>query len=80
MYCVYDSKVEAYMMPFYVQSKGQAIRMFAELANDKDTNVGKYPAEFTLFDLGEIDDSNAKFKLHSTPIAVGVAIEFIKSE
>ena len=76
MYCINDSKVEAFLHPFFVNAKGEAIRGFTELANDPKTNIGKYASDFTLFELGEFDNATAKFVLHSTPISIGLALEF----
>lgn len=79
IYTVYDSKAEAYLPPFFMQSKGQAIRSFITVANDKTHDIGKYPEDYTLFELGEFFDESAGFTLYSTPVSLGVAIEFVKS-
>lgn len=79
IYSVYDSKLEAFMQPFFMQSKGLALRAFSDTALDSNTVIGKHPSDYTLFELGEFDDASAKFVMHSTPISLGVAIEFIKS-
>lgn len=79
VYTVYDSKAEAYLFPISYQSKGQAVRAFSEAANDKNSNIGKYPEDFTMFELGEFDDVDCSFKFHKAPVAVGVAIEYLNS-
>lgn len=79
VFTVYDSKAEAYLQPFYGKSRGEALRSFIEAANDKQSNIGKYPEDFTLFDLGEFDDSNCTFNLLSVSVPLGRAIEFIKA-
>lgn len=77
IFAVYDSKAEAYMSPFFMQSKGQAIRAFGNSASDLTTDLGRHPEDFTLFHLGEYDDSNASFSLASTPISIGLALELV---
>ncbi len=79
VFSVYDSKVECYMNPFFMKTKGEAIRAFTEAVNDSSTHVSKHPGDYTLFDLGEFDDETATFTLSSTPISLGVAVEFVKS-
>lgn len=79
VYSVYDSKVEAYLKPFYMQSKGEACRAFQEIANDKSSAVGKYPADFTLFELGEWNDSNCVFTMYKAPFSIGLALEFLNA-
>jgi hypothetical protein len=76
VFTIYDSKAESYLQPFFMQSKGQAIRAFSELVNDEKHNFGKYPADFTLFELGVWDDSKALFTTYATPVSLGVAVEF----
>lgn len=77
VFCVYDSKAEAYMSPFFMHSRGQALRAFGDTAQDSESQIGKHPEDFTLFELGEYDDDSASFHLLSTPHSLGVAIELI---
>lgn len=79
IYCVYDAKAEAYLQPFFCDSKGLAIRGFTDEVNKPTSPFNKWAADFTLFELGSFDDSSAKFLLHSTPISVGVALEFVNA-
>lgn len=80
VYTIYDVKAEAYHQPFYAASRGIAIRLFTEAANDKKINIGKYPADYTLFEIGYWDDSNAEFKCHPTLIPLGLALEYISQD
>lgn len=77
VFSVYDSKVENYFKPFYESTKGSAIRAFTEIARDKDSQIGKYPEDFSLFELGSYDDSSAIFTLLPAPVHLGGALEFI---
>ena len=77
IFTVYDSKVEAYLPPFYQQSKGAAIRAFTDTCNEAGHPFNKHPEDYTMFELGAFDDTGANFELHKTPISIGVAIEFI---
>lgn len=79
VFCIFDSKTEAYMSPFFMKSKGEAIRALEGLVNDPQHNFGKYPGDFTLFELGSWDDSSATFDLLLTPHSIGVLLEFQKS-
>lgn len=80
VFCVFDSKVEAYMQPFFMKSRGEAIRGFTEVVNDPKTSIHKWPADYTLFELGSWDESKAKFELLSTPYSLGVGLEFVKEK
>lgn len=77
VFSIYDSKAAAYGRPFVDQSNGSAIRSVSEAANDKSTTLGKYPADFTLFELGTFDELSGKFDLLSAPFPLGCLIEFV---
>ncbi len=77
VFSVYDSKAGIYLPPFYLQTKGQALRQFADTVNgSKENQIANHPEDFTLFELGIFDDLICQFTLHETPISLGVAIEF----
>lgn len=57
IFAVYDSKAEAYTTPFFDHAEGRAIRTFADCCNDPGHQFGKHPADYTLFQIGEYDDS-----------------------
>lgn len=77
VFSVYDSKSESYCKPIFAEARGLALRSFSEAAAKDDTEIGKYPSDFTLFELGDFDVRTAKFELHTTPVSLGVALEFI---
>lgn len=55
-YAVRDTKAEAFTRPpFFASNKAVVIRAFTEMVNDPSQEVGKYPADFTLFEIGEFD-------------------------
>lgn len=80
VFVLYDAKVCAYMPPFFMHSRGHALRALSDLVLDKSTNIGKYPSDFTLFELGEFNDANCTFDFLSTPHSLGVATEFLAVE
>jgi len=77
IYSIRDTKAEIYHQPFFALTNGVAIRMFADLANDTSTFIGKHPNDYNLFYLGEFDDHNAQFELCS-PVHIGVASEYLQ--
>jgi hypothetical protein len=80
IFSIYDSKAEAYNSPFYMQTQSLAIRAFTDEANNESSQIGKHPADFTLFYMGEYDDHTASFNLEDTKISLGVASEFVGKE
>ncbi len=76
IFSLYDEKIDAYMQPFFFPSKGHAVRAITDFTNDSSTSIGKYPEDFTLYELGEWDDGPASFSIHEHQINLGKAIEF----
>lgn len=56
-YTVYDNKALTYNVPFFTSTDGAAVRMFADLANDSNTAVGRHPSDYSLFAIGSYDDN-----------------------
>lgn len=76
VFAVYDSKLEAYARPFFMQTQGQALRGFMDVVNDPQTEISKHPEDFTLFYLADYNEDSGKFENHPAPQALGVALEY----
>lgn len=76
IFSVHDSKVGSFRFPFFMQSTGQAVRGFIDLANDGKSEVCKYPGDFTLFEHGSFDDVTGALVVEKTPVNHGVAVTF----
>lgn len=63
------------MHPFFMPSKGLAIRAFSDTAQDSKSSIAAHPADYTLFELGEFNDSDCSFALLKTPVSLGLALE-----
>lgn len=75
VFAIHDAKAEAYLQPFFMANKGSAIRAITDIVTKPDHQFAKYPEDFTLFELGEYDDSNGQMLPHLTPIPLAKAIE-----
>lgn len=65
------------MSPFFNISTGGALRSFEEACRNQESTFHKYPADFTLFEIGTFDDSNARISYHDAKISLGCAIEYV---
>ena len=77
-FTVYDSKVEAYMNPFFLRTRGEAVRAWNDVVNDPSSAFNKHPEDYTLFEVAEYDEVTGVFENHKTPISLGVAVQFHK--
>lgn len=80
IFSIHDSKAEAFIQPYYAPNRGTGERMFADAANDPQTQFHKHAADYTLFELGHFDSKSAEIKLHPTPINLGLALQFQTNE
>lgn len=55
-FCLYDNKTAHYHPPFFMHHLGAAVRACCELGTDLNTQVGRYPHDFVLVEIGEYDD------------------------
>lgn len=55
VFALRDNKADAFGSPFFVPNDAIARRMVGELVQDKRTEVGKYPAEFAVYEIGTFD-------------------------
>lgn len=80
VFTIYDSKMEAYMNPFLMATKGQALRAFTDNVNDPQSQLNRHPEDFTLFEIGEYDDHTGEYIMAKVKTALGVALEFKKDD
>lgn len=57
IFSVRDVQVEAYLQPFFSPTEGAAIRSLMEAANDSAHQFFKNSSDYSLYLLGEFDDS-----------------------
>ena len=75
---IYDTGVSTWKPPMFCRSKGEILRWWAEIVNNRETEIAKHPMDFVLFELGSWDDEHSKFTLYAAPVSLGTAIEFVK--
>jgi len=61
IFSVLDNAVGAFLPPFMVRSRGEAIRSFSEVANDQKHQFHKNARDYVLHYLGEFDDTSGVF-------------------
>lgn len=76
-FAIYDVKGEVYNTPFFFGANGQAIRAFKDLANDKQTTVGRHPGDFKLMVIGTFDDNSGELVASDEVVSLGFATDYI---
>lgn len=59
-FCAYDRAVEAYLPPFFVRHRGEALRSFMDACNDPNHQFSKHVLDYTLVYVGEFDDQSGR--------------------
>lgn len=78
VYAVYDSKAKLFLHPFFCLNRAVAARIFSDVANDKGTNVGQHPLDFSLFEIAEFDSLTGIITARTHMENLGVAALFIE--
>lgn len=75
IYAVHDLAVDAYGMPFFLNSKGEAMRSFTDEVNSSNANsaIAKHPEDYVLFELGEYDEKSGTITPHEKPLLLAHA-------
>ncbi len=79
-FSVYDKAAENYNTPQFFAAKGQAIRAFDDEANREDSPIHKHEEDYTLYQIGEFDDSTGQLVPLTKPVPLGTASDFKRAE
>lgn len=76
-FSVFDVKADTYSPPFWKSTVGQAVRDFGDLAQDKNTTVGRHPEDYKLVQVGEFDDATGLLIQGSQIVSLGFASDHV---
>ncbi len=76
MFSVYDEKAHAFYPPWFLAQTDMALRVFSDCVNDKEHNFGMHPSDYSLFAVGEFEDSTAV--IFPDKHALGNGVEFVR--
>lgn len=79
-FAIRDAKAEAFGLPFFKLTPGEAERDFRTAVNDfstKNNLYSKYPDDYDLYYLGEYDDTKGVFTSLDTPLHIIKAVQCV---
>lgn len=79
IFTIHDAKAACYLPPFILQTTGLAIRAITECANNPEHNFGRYPADYTLFEIGTFHDADGMITPYPAPKLLGICLDFVTS-
>ncbi|QCQ84957.1 nonstructural protein [Blackfly microvirus SF02] len=81
MCCVKDSAADVFSQPMFVPATGVAVRTFTNevLRDDPNNALNRYPADFSLYELGTFDDATGQFDNLDAPNRLIRAVDVSRS-
>lgn len=77
VFSVRDAKADFFMAPLVMRSRGEAIRMFTASVNTPDHVFSKFPADFSMVEIGEFDELTGQISMNENgPVILGVGVDF----
>lgn len=80
MFSIFDAKAKAYITPFFLPTTGMATRTFTDMINDPTCAFSKHPEDYTIFNLGSLDDSTGIITLEQTPMTLHNGITLLNPD
>lgn len=79
IFALRDRKAEVYKTVFTLDTTVDAIRGFESAVNDPKTTYGRYPDDFSLYLMGEVDFSNGRFTIMESPQEIAYGRDLVAS-
>lgn len=73
MFAVFDSKARTFLLPFYAPNTEVAQRHFARGAADPNLDIGRFPEDFALWEIGAFDTETGMLRPLGQPVNHGLA-------
>jgi len=80
MYTVLDFAAKVYLPPFCVPSERDAKHQFENAVLDPQTSISKYPADYTLYQIGEFDQRSGILTKLDLPLPIVNAAVYVKEK
>lgn len=80
VFSLYDEKAKAFNTPQYMAHKGEAIRALQTTLDQKESMIAKYPADYSLFKLGDFETNTGEIIGITPPELVLRAVELKADE
>lgn len=76
VFAIHDVKADLYGPPFTMNNQAEALRAFADLADDSNTTIGKHPGDYRLMMVAEWDNVKGKYEQLEDNVNLGFASDY----
>lgn len=80
LFSIRDSKGDFFNQPFPQLTKAEALRTFAELANDPQSRIAKHPEDYDMYYLGTYDTITGLIDALKSPEHIQKALHCVKQK
>lgn len=77
IYAIYDSKVRAFLQPWYSPNHASACRNLELACRDPKSSFVQFPVDYTLFCIGNYDDQTGQLTPHELHQNLGNMQQFL---
>ncbi len=77
VFSVFDSKVGAFLTPFFCRNRAVALRSFMSACQDSSSDFCRYSGDFSLFEIGEWFPDSGELHMFEAKLNLGLASQFI---
>ncbi len=78
VFSIYDQAVEAYTPPMFFQTKGAAMRSFADAVNKEGSEFNRHAGDYTLFHIGYFDEGSGELSPQVPVDALANALQLLE--
>ena len=75
---IYDVKADFYFPPFFVHTKGEAVRSFGDEVKNENSPIGKHPEDYQLFALGEYIEQTGDIVVYENKERLALASDYVQ--
>lgn len=80
IFTIHDVKADAYLPPFFLPTEAMAIRTFGDCIADKEHAFGMHPSDYTLFVIGDWENTSGIITLYEVRNSLGNGVEHMRKE
>ncbi len=77
VFAVFDSKVGAFLLPFFCRNRAVALRSFTTAVQESGSDFNRYAGDYTLFEIGEWLPEEGKWSPLDAKVNLGLASQFL---
>ncbi len=80
IFCVFDSKAEAFLQPFFSVNRAVALRSFAQACQDSQSDFHRFAGDYSLFEIGDWSPQKGEIVMYEAKVNLGLASQYLNLE